>query len=150
MGGLGLVDASTDVEARELAKAFYRNGRGFLRAASDPVADNARDICYSLAIASELVLKSFLLTRDWNDDRCRCEIRHDLERGLACVAAAGLDGLPDDFSYVVGVLNAYYPKHAFMDFAVPPGDPAFVARARSTVVDVYKLVGRHVRSTGGA
>ncbi|ODT43328.1 MAG: hypothetical protein ABS59_23895 [Methylobacterium sp. SCN 67-24] len=149
MGGRGLVIAESDAASRELAEAFYANGEGFLRGAMTAFDRDLGAICYSLAIASELVLKAFLLVQGWTDDRCRREIRHDLERGLGSAKEAGLNDVPAGFGDAVRILNAYYPKHAFMDFAVPEDDPEFVAKARSAVAQLYETVGGHVWPAGG-
>jgi hypothetical protein len=99
--------------------------------------------------SAELVLKAFLLTQGWTDDRCWREIRHDLEKALACAQAAGLEKAPSELGYVIGVLNAYYPNHAFDRFVAPAGDEAFPERARSVIADLFDRVRPYVEVSGG-
>lgn len=145
MGSRGLV-AGDDID-RELAASFLANGEGFLRS-SDPVErGDARENCYAIAIATELVLKAFLVTQGWSDDRCRRDVRHDLAKALAFAGAAGLQEVAG-LDGIVGVLNAYYPKHAFDSFVVPAGDPAFPTRARAIVADLFERVRPQVEVSG--
>jgi len=148
VGGRGLVAADTEIESR-LAQVFFANGEGFLPQDNPGDARDGREICYATAIAAELVFKAFLLTQGWNDDRCRREIRHDLAKGLACTRAAGLENPPNELGYVIDVLNAYYPNHAFDSFVAPAGDEAFPARARSIVAELFERVRPHVEVSGG-
>jgi len=134
---------------RDLADLFFANGQGFLPLGDPPNVRDGRETCYATAIAAELVLKAFLLTQGWSDDRCRREIRHDLEKGLACARAAGLENPPSELGYVIGVLNAYYPNHAFDRFVAPAGDEAFPVRARSVIADLFDRVRPHVEDSGG-
>lgn len=149
MGGGGLVETHNDEVASDLANVFFANGEGFLPSGSSADSRDGRETCYATAIASELVLKAFLLTRGWNDDRCRREIHHDLEKGLACAQEAGLTKAPNELGYVIGVLNSYYPKHAFDRFAAPAGDVAFPALARSVIADLFDVVRPYVKVSGG-
>lgn len=148
MGGRGLVANDSEID-RDLAQVFFANGEGFLRPGDPSVMRDGREACYATAIAVELVLKAFLLAQGWTDDRCRREIRHDLEKGLASAQAAGLDKTPSELGYVIGVLNAYYPNHAFDRFAAPAGDEAFPARARSIIADLFDRVRPYVEVSGG-
>lgn len=132
-----------------MAGVFFANGEEFLPSEVFVGKIDDRDLCYATAIAGELVLKAFLLTRGWSDDRCRREIRHDLEKGLAYVELAGLKNIPSELGYVIGVLNAYYPKHACDRFTSPIGDTGFPARARSVIADLFTLVRPHVEASGG-
>ncbi|MCA0276201.1 MAG: hypothetical protein LCH86_09365 [Proteobacteria bacterium] len=149
MGGRGLVATDTGID-RELAQVFFANGEGFLPSAALADRGDARETCYAIAIASELVLKAFLVAQGWSDDRCRREIRHDLEKGLACALAAGLEKTPSELGYVIGVLNAYYPNHAFDRFVASAGDEAFPVRARSVIAGLFGRVRPHVEVSGGS
>lgn len=146
MGGRGLV--ATDGIDRELAAAFLANGEGFLPGAASADRRDAREICYAIAIATELVLKAFLIVQGWRDDRCRRDVRHDLEKALSFARAAGLHA-PAGLDDVLSVLNTYYPKHAFDRFAVPAGDAAFPARAIEIVADLFERIRPHVEASGG-
>lgn len=128
----------------ELASVFFANGEGFLPHASAADSRDGGESCYAIAIACEPVLKAFLLTQGWSDDRCRREIRHDLATGLVRAQEAGLTGTPNELGYVIGVLNSYYPKHAFDRFIAPVGDPTFPLRARSVISQVFELVRPYV------
>lgn len=146
MGGRGLV-AAGDID-RELAAVFLANGEGFLPGADTVDRGDAREICYAIAIATELVLKAFLVARGWSDDRCRWDIRHDLEKALAFAKAAGVKAVAG-LDGIVRVLNAYYPRHAFDSFVVPAGDAAFPTRARAIVADLCERVRPQVEVSGG-
>lgn len=148
MGGRGLV-ATDSTSDRDLARVFFTNGGGFLPPGDPSDVRDGRETCYATAIAVELVLKAFLLTQGWSDDRCRREIRHDLEKGLACAREAGPETPPSELGYVIGVLNAYYPNHTFDRFVAPAGDEAFPVRARSVIADLFDRVRPHVEVSGG-
>lgn len=142
--------AAADSEPdRDLAELFFANGEGFLPLGNPADVRDVRETCYATAIAAELVLKAFLLTQGWSDDRCRREIHHDLEKGLACARAAGLESPPSELGYVTGVLNAHYPNHTFDRFVAPAGDEAFPVRARSIIADLFDRVRPHVEVPGG-
>lgn len=143
MGGGGLVALAGEID-RELVAVLFANGEGFLPSAAAAEGIDAGETCYSIAIATELVLKAFLVAKGWSDDRCRRDVRHDLEKALAFAQAMGLEAMPDELGYVIGVLNAYYPKHAFDRFVAPADDEAFPARARSVVAGLFDAVRPHV------
>lgn len=146
MGGRGLV-AAGDID-RELAATFLANGEEFLPGADTADRGDGREICYAIAIATELVLKAFLVAQAWSDDRCRRNVRHDLEKALVFAKAAGLKA-PVELDGIVTVLNVYYPAHAFDSFVVPAGDAAFPARARAIVADLFERVRPQVEAAGG-
>jgi hypothetical protein len=127
---------------------FLANGEGFLPSLASADRRDAREICYAIAIATELGLKAFLVAQGWSEDRCRRDVRHDLEKALAFAKAAGLKAV-GELDGVVSVLNAYYPKHAFDRFVVPAGDEAFPARARAIVADLFERVRPQVEASGG-
>jgi hypothetical protein len=147
VGSRGLV-AANDID--ELAAVFLANGEGFLTGAVRADRDDAGEICYAIAIAiaTELALKAFLVAQGWSDDRCRRDVRHDLEKALAFAEAAGLKTV-GGLDGIVSVLNAYYPKHAFDSFVVPAGDTAFPARAREIVAELFECVRPQVEASGG-
>lgn len=133
---------------RELAAVFLANGEGFLPSAASDDRGEVGEICYVIAIATELALKAFLVAQGWSDDRCRRDVSHDLERALAFANAAGLNVGPE-LDGAIGVLNAYYPKHAFDRFAVPAGDGEFPARARAIVAGLFASVRLQFEASGG-
>ena len=146
MGGRGLVAAGgIDLE---LAAVFLANGEDFLPGADTADRGDAREICYAIAIATELVLKAFLVARGWSDDRCRRDVRHDLKKALAFAKAAGLKAVAG-LDGIVCVLNAYYPKHAFDSFVVPDADVAFPAKASAIIADLLERVRPQVEASGG-
>ncbi|WP_303703188.1 hypothetical protein [Brevundimonas naejangsanensis] len=130
---------------RDLAQVFFANGEGFLPRDHPADPRDGRDICYATAIAAELAPKAFLLSQGWDDDRCRREVRHDLETGLLCARAEGLDA-PRALDDVLGVLNIYYPKHAFDRFVLPAGDETFPTTSRIVVADLFDRVRPHVEA----
>ncbi|MBB4840894.1 hypothetical protein HNP52_003991 [Sphingomonas kyeonggiensis] len=98
------------------------------------------------AIAAELGLKAYLSSQGWSDDRCRRNIRHDLERGLASACKSGMVGAGDELADVIVVLNTYYPRHAFDRF---DGDRAFASKARAAVAGLFDAVRPYVEASGG-
>jgi hypothetical protein len=145
VGGGGPV-ATAVIVRRELAAVFFANGEGFLPSARADDCIDGRQVCHGSAIAAELVLKAFLLAKGWSDHRCRRDIRHDLEKALASARAAGLEAASPELDDVIGVLNIYYPKHAFDRFASPAGGEAFPAKARAIVATLFDAVRPHVDS----
>ncbi len=143
-----MVSKTGNVIDRELAAMFFANGEGFLPDRDAVDRGDAREICYTTAIATELVLKAFLVAQGWSDDRCRREVRHDLEKALTIASSAGLKA-PAGLAGIVTVLNAYYPKHAFLSFVVPTGDASFPERARTIVADLFERVRSQVEASGG-
>jgi len=133
---------------RELAAVFLANGEGFLTGADRADREGAGEICYAIAIATELALKAFLVAQGWSDDRCRRDVRHDLQKALVFAEAAGLKTVAG-LDGIVTVLNAYYPKHAFDSFVVPAGDTAFPSRAHAIVADLFESVRPQVKASGG-
>ena len=128
-----------------MSPVFFAYGEGFLRTAGLLDGSDDRHSCYATAIATELVLKAFLLSRGWSDERCRRDIRHDLVKALAFAQAEGLKLAPNGLGDVIGVLNAYYPRHAFDSFVAPDGDTTFAARACGDVADLFDVVRPHVK-----
>lgn len=146
MGGSGLVKTRS---GRDLASVYLANGAEFLPQSSAVDGRDARDACYATAIAAELVLKAFLASQGWSDDRCRQDIRHNLEKGLAAARDAGLSDVSSELADVIAVLNAYYPRHAFDRFSVPADEPAFPSRARAAVAGLFDIVRPYVMDAGG-
>jgi len=143
MGGGGLVGKREGIER---ARALLANGEGFLPSPVRAETGDPRDTCYMTAIAAELGLKAYLSSKGWSDDRCRRDIRHDLERGLASACEAGMVGTGDELAKVIAVLNAYYPRHAFDRF---DGDRAFASKARAAIADLFDAVRPYVEASGG-
>lgn len=148
MGGGGLV-ATDVIVRRKLAAVFFANGEGFLPSVRADSCIDGREVCYGSAIAAELVLKAFLLAKGWSDHRCRRDIRHDLEKALASARAAGLEAASPELDDVIGVLNIYYPKHAFDRFVSPAGCEAFPTKARTIVASLFDIVRPHMEASGG-
>ena len=143
MGGGGLVVAREDIVR---ARGLLANGEEFLPSPAQAENGDPRDTCYKIAIAAELGLKAYLSSQGWSDDRCRRDIRHDLENGLARAREAGLDGASDELAAVLAVLNVYYPHHAFDRF---DGDPAFASKAHTAVAGLFDAVRSYVEASGG-
>jgi hypothetical protein len=87
MGGGGLVETREGIER---ARGLFANGEAFLPSPAQAENADARDTCYMTAIAAELGIKAYFSSKGWSDDRCRRDIRHDLERGLASACEAGM------------------------------------------------------------
>lgn len=130
----------------ERARALLANGDDFLPSLSQAETGDPRDTCYKAAIAAELGLKAYLSSQGWSDDRCRRDIRHDLEKGLEHAGKSGMVGTGDELADVIVVLNAYYPRHAFDRF---DGDPAFALKVRAEVARLLDVVRPYVEGCGG-
>lgn len=130
----------------ERARALLANGEEFLPSPERAETGDPRDTCYKTAIAAELGLKAYLSSQGWSDDRCRRDIRHDLEKGLAKACETGMVGASNELTDVVAVLNAYYPRHAFDRF---DGDPAFASKARAAIAGLFDIVRPYVEASGG-
>jgi hypothetical protein len=143
MGGGGLVEANEEIER---ARALLANGVEFLPSPARADTGDPRDTCYMTAIAAELGLKAYLSSQGWSDDRCRRDVRHDLETGLAQAYKSGMVGTGDELADVIVVLNVYYPHHAFDRF---DGDPAFASKARAAVAGLLDAVHPYVEASGG-
>src|SRR3546814_10385490 len=105
-------------------------------------------ICALVTGVQTCALPIYLLAKGWSDDRCRRDIRHDLEQALASARAAGLDAASPDLDGVIGVLNIYYPKHAFDRFVPPAGCKAFPTKARTLVASLFDIVRPHIEASG--
>lgn len=118
---------------RRLSPAFLRNAYGFYRAAVARQGRFPNDALYSLAIASELSLKAYLLHRGVSDDWNRIHIRHDLRRALAFAEAAGFRQAPGGLADLASSLTPFYERHAIHWRATEITVPADVPHACDTV-----------------
>ena len=96
-----------------LSAVFWTNAQRFHAAALATEDRFPRQAAYSLAIAIELSLKSYLLHRGFSDDWNRVHIGHDLRRALRCARRAGFDDIPPNLPVITTLLSPYYLRHAF-------------------------------------
>lgn len=68
----------------------------------------------------ELVLKAYLQTRGWDDERCSVLVRHDLAKALAACDQSGLLGVSDDHRAFVADFSPFARVHQ-VDAFVKPG-----------------------------
>ena len=147
--GQGIGRATALACAAEGARVIATDLRADLLATLKGVETRALDVTDPQAvkaIAAELGLKAYLSSQGWSDDRCRQDIRHDLEKGLSHADKSGMVGTGDDLGDVIAVLNAYYQCHAFDRF---DSDPAFASKARAEVARLLDVVRPYVEASGG-
>lgn len=125
---------------RKLALTFLTRAEEFLPCTDLARIGHAANVCHAAAIAAELVLKAWLICRGWSDDRCRHELRHDLEAALESARASGLPARSTELTTILAVLNAYYRRHAFERFVAPGGEGEFHLRVRAVIAELIRVV----------
>lgn len=125
---------------RALARLFLVRADEFLPSAELARIGHPGSVCHGIAIAAELALKAYLLSQGWSDDRCRRELRHDIERAMKSAQECGLPVRSKELTEALAVLNVYYPRHAFDRFVAPAGDAGFPERARARVAGLTRKV----------
>jgi hypothetical protein len=138
-------DLCPDAAGLALSAVFWTNAQRFNAAALATQDRFPRQAAYSLAIAIELSLKSYLLHRGFSDDWNRVYIGHDLRQALRCARRAGFDDVPPNFSVITALLSPYYLRHAFD--GMPPAAVALLHRlgAHTTVQALHHAVGVAIR-----
>jgi hypothetical protein len=105
----------------------FLSGVKHLEGSDDP---HSREILFHLiGCAVELLLKSYLHFRGWNDDRCRREIRHDLVKALAAAERLGFLRRHPDARMLARILSPYYRCHRIRGLA--RRDPAPITPERA-------------------
>lgn len=94
---------------------------GFLdsaRLAADRTGKNSEEAVFqNLGYSVELGLKASLREKDWTDERCRRELRHDLIKIMNAAENAGLlVEQPEDTRRLLAALTPYYAQHRIKDF----------------------------------
>lgn len=94
---------------------LLRNAEGFLHSAvmhierdGSPKSEAAMQ---ALGYALELLLKAFLMSKGWTDDRRRVELRHDLKKALDAAEHEGLAGVSPELRSFIETLSPYYRSH---------------------------------------
>lgn len=90
-------------QMREMGLRFLADARRGLDAGR-----SEENVLQNVGWGLELVLKAALQGQGWTDDRCRLEIRHDLEKALDAVEKAGLARPRREARDVVGWLSEGY------------------------------------------
>lgn len=130
--------------------ASFLAGAHHLTAASDA---HSREVLFHLiGCAVELLLKSYLHFRGWNDDQCRHEVRHDLVKALAAAEPLGLHRRHPDVRMLTRILSPYYRCHRIRELAKrdpAPISPERALRAAEGLLDdVLAAVAEPPRSGG--
>ena len=85
---------------------------------SDQMNDRLRDehVFQNLHWGLELLLRAFLQTRGWTDERCMVEIKHDLRAGLEVCESEGLEGSKQRARSLLAALSPYSRCHRVAEF----------------------------------
>ncbi|WP_347270223.1 hypothetical protein [Rhizorhabdus histidinilytica] len=99
---------------------------------------------HSIAIATELLLKSHLLRTASTDAWNRVQIGHNLNKAARYAERAGLD-LPSRLSLVVDQLHPYFQRGGFQRGGPRAWPPGFADDAGDIVRELAKTVFDHAR-----
>jgi hypothetical protein len=99
---------------------------------------------HSIAIATELLLKSYLLRTASTDAWNRAQIGHDLERAARFAARAGLE-LPPRLAIVIDQLHPHFQRGGFQRESHRNWPPGFADDARAIVRELAEIVFEHAR-----
>lgn len=97
---------------RALARPFHRNAERFFHGTDRLLPRLPDNALYFMAVATELALKAYLLSRGISDDWNRIHVRHDLSKALKCATRAGFKGGSAKLAEVAAVLSPYYKSHS--------------------------------------
>jgi len=100
---------------RVLARPFLRNAEGFFRGTEELLPWFPDNALHFMAIATELALKAYLLSRGISDDWNRIHVRHDLSKALKSATRAGFKEGSPGLARVAAVLSPYYKSHSIPD-----------------------------------
>lgn len=90
----------------------------------------------------ELVLKAYLHSRGWDDERCIVEVRHDIAKALAACERLGLCGVAEDAREFVAALSPYSHVHR-VDAFVKVGSGGWTVGTAATVSAALRQSIRH-------
>jgi len=99
---------------------------------------------HSIAIATELLLKSYLLRTVSTDDWNRTQIGHDLDRAARYAACAGLD-LPPRLAIIIDQLHPHFQRGGFQRDASRRWPPGFADEACAIVNELAEKVSEDAR-----
>jgi HEPN domain-containing protein len=96
-----------------LSRAFLKTAERKIQGANWALGQGSDNIAlHQLAIAIELLLKSYLLRSVTDDDWNRVHIRHDLDKAARYAANAGLV-LPPNLRDVIRLLHPHFQRGGF-------------------------------------
>lgn len=121
------------VDDRALARTFLRNAEGFFNGTDELLPRFPHNALHFMAIATELALKAYLLSRGISDDWNRIHVRHDLSKALKSAARAGFKHGSPKLAEVATVLSPHYKSHSI------PNMPAELAASIDWTV-AHKLI----------
>lgn len=128
-----------------LSETFRRNAMSQLDCAAWAAKKPADSLAFhSIAIATELLLKSHLLRTASTDAWNRVQIGHNLNKAARYAERAGLD-LPSRLSLVVDQLHPYFQRGGFQRGGPRAWPPGFADDAGDIVRELAKTVFDHAR-----
>lgn len=128
-----------------LSETFRRNAISQLDCAAWAAKQSADDLAlHSIAVATELLLKSYLLRTASADDWNRVQIGHNLDRAARYAARAGLT-LPSRLSIVIDELHPYFQRGGFHRGVPRAWPPGFRDEAYEVVRELAQTVSEHAR-----
>lgn len=80
------------------------------------------DVFQNLHWGLELLLKAFLQTRGWTDERCKDEVGHDLNAGLEACEREGFEHVDPRARALLAALSHYSSRHRVADFVAAGAD----------------------------
>jgi len=126
-----------------LSETFRRNAMSQLDCAAWAARQSADNLAlHSIAIATELLLKSHLLRTASTDAWNRVQIGHDLDRAARYAARAGLE-LPSRLAVVIDQLHPYFQLGGFQRDATRTWPPRFADDAGDIVREIAQKVFEH-------
>jgi len=128
-----------------LSETFRRNAAVKLDCAAWAAKESQDNLAlHSIAIATELLLKSYLLRTASTDDWNRTQIGHDLDSAARYAARAGLD-LPPRLEIVIDQLHPHFQRGGFQRASQRSWPPGFADDACAIVRELAESVFQHAR-----
>lgn len=132
-----------------LSETFRRNAMSHLDCAAWAAKLPADSLAlHSVAIATELLLKSHLLRTASTDAWNRVQIGHDLDRAARYAARAGLE-LPPRLAIVIDQLHPYFQRGGFQRGGPRTWPPGFANEACEIVRELAQRVSDHAHQDIG-
>lgn len=128
-----------------LSEMFRRNAMSQLDCAAWAAKNSADSLAlHSIAIATELLLKSHLLRTASTDAWNRAQIGHNLDQAARYAERAGLD-LPSRLALVVDQLHPYFQRGGFQRGGPRAWPAGFADDACDIVRELAQAVSNHAR-----
>lgn len=112
----------------QLSSAFLHTAKSNIEGANWALGQGMDNMAlHQVAIAIELLLKSYLLRTVTDDDWNRVHIRHDLDKAARYAVTAGLV-LPPHLREVIDLLHPHFQRGGFQHDALRTWPPGFAAK----------------------